>query len=204
MMTDTLLALVPTYGLWLILAALPLSCMALPVPSSILVMAAGGFAAAGDMVLWQVQAAAFAGFIVGDQIVYGVARAGGAPLVDRMKARPAAGPVFTRAEAMLQSRGPVAVFLSRTIFSPVGPYVGFLSGAMRVGWLGFTLAAVTGAAVWALAYSTLGYVFATRITQVAGMIGNGLGIILAGTVIAGIGVYLARSWQAEKARRAAG
>ncbi len=199
-MTDTLLALVPTYGLWLILAALPLSCMALPVPSSILVMAAGGFAAAGDMVLWQVQAVAFAGFVAGDQIVYGMARAGGAPLVDRMKARPATGPVFSRAETMLQTRGPVAVFLSRTIFSPVGPYVGFLSGAMRVGWPGFTLAAVAGAAVWALAYSLLGYVFATRITQVAGMIGNGLGIILAGAAVVGLVIYLYTSWKAEQTR----
>lgn len=199
-MTDTLLALVPTYGLWLILAALPLSCMALPVPSSILVMAAGGFAAAGDMVLWQVQAVAFAGFVAGDQFVYGMARAGGTPLVKRMKSRPAAGPVFTRAGAMLQSRGPVAVFLSRTVLSPVGPYVGFLSGALRVGWPGFTLAAVAGAAVWALAYSTLGYVFATRITQVAGMIGNGLGIILAAAVVVGLVIYLHHSWKAGKSR----
>ncbi len=48
-MTDTLLALVPTYGVWLILLALPLSCLALPVPSSILVMTAGGFAVKAEL-----------------------------------------------------------------------------------------------------------------------------------------------------------
>ena len=31
-MTETLLGLVPTYGVWLVLIALPLSCLALPVP----------------------------------------------------------------------------------------------------------------------------------------------------------------------------
>jgi len=128
-MTDTLLALVPTYGVWLILLALPLSCLALPVPSSILVMTAGGFAAAGDLTLWQVQAAAFAGFVAGDQVTYGIARVGGAPLVARMKARPKLGPVFAKAEAMLNRRGTLAVFLSRTIFSPLGPYMGYLSGS---------------------------------------------------------------------------
>ncbi|NBT33764.1 MAG: DedA family protein, partial [Rhodobacteraceae bacterium] len=57
-MTDTLLALVPTYGVWLIFGSVLLSCFALPIPSSILVMTAGGFAASGDLVLWQVVTAA--------------------------------------------------------------------------------------------------------------------------------------------------
>jgi membrane protein DedA with SNARE-associated domain len=197
-MTETLLALVPTWGLWLVLLALPLSCLALPVPSSIIVMAAGGFAAAGDMVLWQVQAAAFAGFVAGDQLVYGIARSGGAPLLDRMKGGARMGPVFVRAEGLLQTRGPVAVFLSRTVLSPVGPYVGYLSGAMRLRWLAFTLAAVAGAAIWAISYSLLGYVFATRITQVASLIGNGLGVVLGATAVAALVWYLWHSFKAER------
>ena len=202
-MTDTLLSLVPTYGVWLILLALPLSCLALPIPSSILVMTAGGFAAAGDLTLWQVQAAAFAGFVAGDQITYAIARAGGAPLVTRMKARPKLGPLFSKAEVMLNRRGTLAVFLSRTIFSPLGPYMGYLSGALRLHWAAFTLAAVLGAACWSLAYSLLGYVFATQITQVASLIGNAIGFILAGAAVVGLVWYLFRSWRAEKSNHAA-
>ena len=41
-MTDWLLALVPTYGLWLLAAATFLSCLAIPIPVSILMLAAGG------------------------------------------------------------------------------------------------------------------------------------------------------------------
>jgi membrane-associated protein len=199
-MTDTLLALVPTYGVWLVLLALPLSCLALPVPSSILVMAAGSFASAGDLVLWQVQAAAFAGFVLGDQVTYGVARAAGPRLLAALQRRSRLGALCDRAQVMLDKRGAVAVFLSRTIFSPLGPYMGYLSGALRLNWGAFTLAAVLGAACWSMAYSLLGYVFATQITQVAALIGNAVGIILAGAVVVGIGVYLWRSWQAEKAR----
>jgi membrane-associated protein len=199
-MTDALLALVPTYGVWLVLMALPLSCLALPVPSSILVMAAGSFASAGDLVLWQVQAAAFAGFVLGDQMAYGVARSAGPRLVAALQRRPRLGALCDKAQQMLDKRGAVAVFLSRTIFSPLGPYMGYLSGALRLNWGAFTLAAVLGAACWSMAYSLLGYVFATQITQVAAMIGNAIGITLAGAIVTTIGVYLWRAWQVEKAR----
>ena len=62
-MTDWLLALVPQYGLLLLAATTFLSCLALPLPASILMLTAGGFAAAGDLVLWQAFAAATAAFI---------------------------------------------------------------------------------------------------------------------------------------------
>ena len=53
-MIETILALVPTYGLLLVALGTFLSCLALPVPSSLIMLSAGGFAAAGDLVLWQV------------------------------------------------------------------------------------------------------------------------------------------------------
>ena len=55
---------------------------------------------------------------------------------------------------------------------------------------------------WSLGYSLLGYVFATQITQVASLIGNAIGFILAGAVALGLTWFLLRSWTAEKARQA--
>ena len=55
-MTETVLALVPSYGLLLVALGTFFSCLALPVPSSLIMLSAGGFAAAGDLVLWQVGA----------------------------------------------------------------------------------------------------------------------------------------------------
>ncbi len=198
-MTETLLALVPTYGVWLVLIALPLSCLALPVPSSMLVMIAGGFAAAGDMVLWQVQLAAFAGFVVGDQLAYGIGRTGGSRLVSRAKRYPRIATAFTKAEELLARKGSVAVFLSRTILSPLGPYMGYLSGALDMRWATFTLAAILGAACWSLGYSYLGYIFATQIAQVASLISNALGLILTLAAVAALIWYLVRSWRRERA-----
>jgi membrane protein DedA with SNARE-associated domain len=194
-MTETLLALIPTYGLWLILGSLILSCLAVPVPSSMLVMAAGGFAAGGDLVLWQVITVAFVGFVIGDQLAYGVARCAGTTLTDRLRNSPHGEAVIKRSETLLDRKGSMAVFLSRTIVSPLGPYLGYLCGALRMRWDIYTLAAVLGAACWSLAYSSLGYVFATQLTKVASLISNGLGIILALTIAVGIGAHIRRSWR---------
>ena len=197
-MTETLLGLVPTYGVWLVLIALPLSCLALPVPSSMLVMIAGGFAAAGDMVLWQVQLAAFAGFVMGDQLTFGIGRTGGSRLVGWAKQYPRLATAFTKAEELLERKGSMAVFLSRTILSPLGPYMGYLSGALEMRWATFTLAAILGAACWSLGYSYLGYIFATQIAQVASLISNALGLILMLVAVAALVWYLARSWRRER------
>lgn len=198
-MTETLLALVPTYGSWLVLFSLLLSCLALPVPSSILVMTAGGFAASGDLVLWQVQTMAFIGFVVGDQIAYALAKTGGRPLIARLRHRPGADRLFGRAQLLLDRHGLLAVFLSRTVLSPLGPYLGYLSGFLGLSWLSFTLAAVVGAVCWCIGYSLLGYVFATQIAQIASLIGNVIGFLVGGCLVAAAVWYLWRSWRSEQA-----
>ena len=80
-MTDWLLAAVPGYGPWLVAAVTFLSCLALPVPASLLMLAAGGFAAAGDLALWQVAGGALAGAVAGDQAGL-LGGAGGRPCPD--------------------------------------------------------------------------------------------------------------------------
>jgi len=48
-MTDLILTLAADYGVPLLFSVTFLSCLALPVPSSLLMLASGGFAAAGDL-----------------------------------------------------------------------------------------------------------------------------------------------------------
>lgn len=197
-MTETLLGLIPTYGVWFVLAIMILSCLAMPIPAAILVMTAGGFAASEDMVFWQVALAALAGYVIGDQLAYNIARHGGARLLTRLQKRPKVAAVFARAEKLLQKHGTIAVFLSRTILSPLSPYVGYLSGALRMSWLKFTCSAFIGASLWCSAYTGLGFIFASRIGEVSALISSALGFILAGFVLIAIGYRLARSWRAHK------
>ncbi|MBT0958467.1 VTT domain-containing protein [Alphaproteobacteria bacterium KMM 3653] len=198
-MIDTLLALVPTYGVWLIMISVCLSCLALPIPSSMLVMAAGGFAAAGDFAYWQLVAFAFVGFAVGDQIAFAIARSGGPRLLERFKRHAKTASVLNSAEALVARRGSTAVVLSRTVVSPVGPYVSYISGALRLSWVKFTSAAILGAMLWCLGYSWLGYAFASHIPEVASMIGNFAGIILAGAAGGGLVWWMVRSYRRHQA-----
>jgi membrane-associated protein len=201
-MTATLLVLLPLYGPWLILGSVLLSCLALPVPSSMLVMVAGGFAASGDLVLWQVALAAFAGFVLGDQAAFQMARAGGPPLLARLRARGRIGPVIDKAEGLLDRHGLRAVLISRTVASPLGPYVGYLSGALGLRWAGFTATAMLGAAIWSGAYAGLGYGFADRISDIGGLMTNVFGVIVAVALLVTTGWWMRRSWRAAKARQA--
>ena len=198
-MTETLLALVPTHGVWLVMGAVALSCLAVPLPASILVMAGGGFAAAGDLVYWQLVLAAWAGFVAGDQLVYALARRGGPALVARLRRRARAAAVLDSAARLLDRYGTFAIVASRTVLSPIGPYVGCLSGALRVGWARYSAAAVFGALCWSLAYSALGYAFAGRIADIAPVIGSSIGVVVAGSIAAALLWWLVRSWRSSRA-----
>lgn len=194
-MTDTLLALIPTYGLWLIFGSVLLSCLALPLPSSVLLLSAGAFAAAGDLVLWQVWVAAFAGFILGDQIAYIIARRAGPSLLTLLHKRKSFSAPLTRAETMLSQRGGIAIFLCHTIFSPVGPYMNYLCGAAGLDWRKFVSASVPGAALWVSAYSYFGYGVTGQLSQYAGLLWNILGVVAAIAVIIGTVWWLRRSYR---------
>lgn len=197
-MIDTLLELVPLYGLYLIGGVVALSCLAIPLPSSMLVMASGGFAAAGDLVLWQVIAVAFAGFVIGDQAAFYLARWRGRPLLERIRRRPRRAAMLERAEELVARWGGTAVFVARTVLSPLAPWTSYVGGAAGLRWASFTLAALAGAAFWATAYATLGYQFADKISDIAALIVDWAGIILAAAVAVITGVWLWRSWLAYR------
>lgn len=193
-MTDWVLAAVPTYGPWLVALVTFLSCLAVPVPASLLMLAAGGFAAAGDLVLWQVAASALLGAVGGDQTGYWIARKSGARLLDRV-ATGARAQLLDRAATLIAAKGAVAVFLSRWLISPLGPYANLITGATRFGWLPFTLAGVAGEMVWVGVYIGAGYSFGDNLEAATEFAGSILGFLAAGAVAIGLGWWL---WQVAK------
>ncbi len=198
-MIDTIFALVPTYGAYLIAACVTLSCLALPLPSSLLVLAAGGFAASGDLNLWEVGLGAFAGFALGDQLVYLIGRRGGTAIKQRIEKAPKRAALVCKAEKFVEKRGAWAVLASRTIVSPLGPYVGFVGAAAGMTWLRFSVPALSGAAIWSASYAGLGYSFADRITEIASIISNLAGVLIAIGIVIWSGMWLIKSAKARHA-----
>ncbi len=157
-----------------------------------LVLAAGAFAATGDLILWQVIAAIWAAYVIGDQLAFHLARRAGPPLVTRIRGVRRVASTVDRAESLLQRRGGLAVFLSHTVLSPTGPYVSYICGATGVGWAAFTLSAVLGAVVWTSAYVALGYIFATELEYMADVVTDVVGIVAALAVMVLCGIWLHR------------
>lgn len=201
-MTETLLALIPHYGLWLILGVVTMACLGIPLPSSMIVMTAGGFAASDDLVLWQVFAITLIGFIIGDQLAFLLARSKGEAVLNFCRKRASSAKIVDKAENSFNKYGSIAIFLSRTILSPLGPYIAYISGAAKFSWVRFTVIAVIGAACWAAAYSYMGYLFASKLTQMSGILTNVLGFALAVALLFGLGYWLLRAWRKFKAHEA--
>jgi membrane-associated protein len=197
-MTDWLLALVPSYGLWLLAATTFCSCLALPIPASILMLTAGGFVAAGDLELFATFGAAAAGGIAGDQLGFWAGRWLGAPVLARLRRDPSRDKLLGRAVEMMQKRGAAGVFLTRWLFSPLGPWVNLTAGSTGFGWHRFTLAGVAGELVWAGLYVGMGYGFAGNIEAASDMLGSVLGFVAAGAVMLGLGLWLRNILKTEK------
>ncbi|QQA44621.1 DedA family protein [Pelagovum pacificum] len=186
-MTEWLLTLVPLYGPPLLALAIFLSCFALPIPASALLLAAGGFASAGDLVLWTVVVAAFAGLWLGDNAMFLLGRKGGTGLARRLGRRAAA---IERAREALARRGGVFIFLSRWLFSPLGPYVNFAAGASGKRWVQFVAWGTAGEIVWLSIYLGLGYVFTGTLEAASDLAFDVIMLIGAGFATVALGVWL--------------
>lgn len=194
-MTAYVLGLIPDYGLYIIFIVVSVACLGIPLPSSILVLTSGGLAAAGDLVVWQVLLVTLAAFVVGDQIAFNGARLFGPSLLSRLRGIKRISPLVVKSESMLDKHGLWAVFLSRTIFSPTGPYVGYVSGAVHMNWLSFTSVALVGAALWSTAYCMMGYLFAGQLPQISDLVASMLIVGVATLCAIGFAIWTVMAWR---------
>ena len=164
-MTDSLLALLPSYGGYLLALVTLLACMAMPIPASVLMVAAGGFAMTGDLLLWQALLGAFVGAVIGDQVGFQIGRLG-TGYVERLEAKGGKqAAALKKATAFTRRRGVLSVFFSRWLVSPLGPYVNLTAGAARMNWAGFTIGSLLGEAVWVSIYIGMGAGAADKVAE---------------------------------------
>lgn len=192
-MNDLIFGLVADYGVPIVFIVTFLSCLALPVPSSLLMLSAGGFAATGDLSLTMVALAAFIGAVLGDNSGYWLARGFGTKLDAWLTKHPKRAALLHRSAAMLARRGGSAVFFSRWLVAPLGPSMNYFCGLTRFAWARFALWGIAGETVWVGIYVGLGYLFAGSITEIASLSGNASGFVTALVVVLGLGWWLMRA-----------
>jgi len=189
-MTDTVFTLVANYGSFALFVVTFLSCLAVPVPASLMMLTGGAFAASGDMSLVTASLAAYIGAVAGDQGGYLVGRSCAGALERWAEARRNRALMLEKARASLERWGGAGVFLSRWLVSPLGPYVNFAGGAGRLRWARFSLWAMAGELVWVALYVGLGYLFSESLIAVAELAADLSGLIAGGVVALGLGVWL--------------
>ena len=199
-MSDTIFALVTAYGVYVIFASAFLSCLAFPIPTSLMMLAGGAFVATGDLVLWQVVAAAYGGAVLGDQAGFQIGRHGGTPLIARLARPPARRAVLARARALVDRRGGLGVFFSTWLVAPLGPWVNFAAGATGLPWRRFTIWDVLGETVWVTIYIGLGFSFASQIETVADILGNTVGLLAALVVAGAMAAWIRAVLKAQRAK----
>ncbi|GEO85650.1 hypothetical protein RNA01_25820 [Ciceribacter naphthalenivorans] len=145
-------------------------------------MLMGAFAAAGDFNLVAVFVTALAAAVLGDQTGFAIGRVSGATIMARIAKTPSRQEALARAEARINSRGAVAVFLTRWLLAPLGPYVNLIAGATAFSWTRFTLCGVAGEVFWVGGYTGLGVTFSNNVTSIAGIVGDLSGFLAAGAV----------------------
>jgi membrane protein DedA with SNARE-associated domain len=194
-MTDWVYAAVPQYGVALLFLLTFLSCLALPVPASLVMLAAGAFVAAGDLQALPVLGAALAGAVLGDQLGYATGRWGGTAMWARLEARPGTARLLARARGGLHHRAGSTVYLSRWVFSAIGPWVNLAAGATGVRWRLFSVAGILGEATWVSLYVGLGFAFAANIREAGETMISVIGMLGAGIVALFLGRMLFRLWR---------
>lgn len=201
-MTDTLFALVSVYGLWIVAGSAYLSCLAIPIPTAVVMLAAGGFAAAGDLVLWQVLGAAWLAAVLGDQTGFHIGRWGGPVLIDGIARRTGRHKLIGQARETVQRWGGIGVFFSTWLFAPLGPWVNLIAGAARLPRWRFTVWDVAGETIWVTAYVTLGYGFGSRLEELTDIVTDWSALIACAAITMTLAVLMAMKLRrAQKIRQ---
>jgi membrane protein DedA with SNARE-associated domain len=195
--SDAALDLVSAYGAPALFAILVAAAAGVPLPATLLLLLAGSLVSSGDLDLWLVLLLATLGVLLGDQVGYLLGRLGGEEILRRVTELTHGEDQAERARHFVGRWGAVAVFLSRWLVGPLGPWVNVTTGSAHYSWVRFTSWAVLGELIWVGLYVGLGHVFGDRIEALAGLAGS-LGLTLASLVLlAGLGWLLVHHLRKE-------
>jgi membrane-associated protein len=171
-LTDQLLGALSQYGLPVLFGVIAIAAVGIPMPISMMLVAAGSFVELGEMKFWQVIVVASAGAVLGDQIGYGLGRWGGQRVIERVKRRQNGAERMAQADAFARRWGAAGIFFSRWLITPLGPWLNLTSGMTGYPWSQFFVWDVLGEVLWVVLYVTLGKVFSDRVQELIDILGN--------------------------------
>lgn len=191
--SDWLLTALLNNGSALLGLAMFLAALGIPLPATMLLIAAGGMAQQGVLSLQGALLSAAAGAIAGDAGGYLLGRFGFRLLQPRV----AGSPQWSRAVRLFARWGALGVFVTRFLFTPLSMPVNLLAGSTGYAWRRFMAAVLAGEAIWVLLYAGLGHQFAGQWVRLSEWAAE-LPALLWGGLLVSVGALLltARRWRA--------
>ncbi|HEV7235800.1 MAG TPA: DedA family protein [Ktedonobacteraceae bacterium] len=191
-------------ALWLIVF---FAAAGAPISGSLLLFAAGAFAALGDLNIIILFPVALSAAVMGDNLTYFIGRRMGRPLlawIERQKRFRWISPqALARGQIYFRRRGAWAIFITRFLIVVLGGPINLLAGLEKYPFRKFLLWDVCGQILSVIISLGLGYVFAASWEEVASLFGAFSSLLLIFLVAVVLAVLLVRKVRQHKDARTA-
>jgi membrane protein DedA with SNARE-associated domain len=183
--------MVADYGYLAVVLIVAAEGFGIPLPGETAVVTAAAFAARGTLDVYGVAASATLGTFIGGTGGYWIGRRGGRRLLERhghliwLDAERLA-----RTERYFTEHGTKTVFVARFV-ALLRIFGSLLAGVAHMPFATFTVVNLAGGALWAAAFSALGYLFGRNLARLEHRLGE-VAIVISVLALGGLAVYLVR------------
>jgi membrane-associated protein len=184
-MSDYLLTQIINYGAPLFGLILFLGALGIPVPASIVLIAAGAFSQQGFLDWSSIAIFGLLGAVAGDATSFGIGFYARKWLSKHMEGSPG----WRSAQKSFDARAGLAIYLTRFLITALAVPTNLIAGGSGILFRRFMLYDSLGELTWIVLYGGLGYIFGTQWELVSEFISNFGGLIL-GLVILGVGIWI--------------
>jgi membrane-associated protein len=188
-LSSYLLTWVISYGPPVIAVLLFLGGIGIPVPASILVIAAGAFSQQGILDPIIASCVGFLAVIMGDSVSYLI----GKKAVKFMTPRIVSEVNFARAGNLFEKFGGGLIVVSRSLLSILAIPTNLIAGSSEYPFRRFLIFDVVGEFIWIVGYGSLGYVFGAEWETISDFLTNTGGFLAAILIVAIPGYLLLRT-----------
>ena len=183
-LTDTLLSIISQYGSVAFGLVLLLGAMGLPIPTTLLVVAAGAFTRSGLIDGSAALGIGLLGVSLGDNAGYALGRLGGG----WVRRRFGQSVTWHKAQASFAQREALAVYLTRFLITPLAIPTNLIAGSSSYKFRQFFTYDLAGELTWLLLFGGLGYAFGDQWPLVSQFFSD-YGGWIGSSLIVGIVIY---------------
>ncbi|MHC1681506.1 MAG: DedA family protein [Clostridiaceae bacterium] len=188
--TDILLTYFLNYNILFLSILIIVQCIGIPSGATLLVIASGAFAYAGEFNIILLLLEIWLFSCIGDSIAYLMWKTiGNKTLNKSIKLKTYFEPKITKAQSYLDKYGKSSIFISRFLISAMGPFVNAAAGIACYNILTFILFVAFGELLWTCIYLGLGFWFGDSWESVIPIVTQ-VGEVLTYITILGIVIYL--------------